>query len=122
MLTIGVDLDIRRKWEKKVLYEVLDTLSDNYSIIRYVFLPVVPLSSLVVNSHEFVTLRGILRQPDGSIISLSTSVDHPEPVPSSCHRSDLQVSGFVIRPLTSSTCAVAYLNQSKLLRKTQLTL
>jgi len=114
MRIFAVSIDLRKEWD--YLYggaRVVEFIDEKTAIVHLEFRR--PKWAIGYDPHDFVMIRTERTEEDGTIMVLSRSVVHKDVPPRKGYvRSELEVSGFFIKPCGESSSVVVYVNQAEL--------
>jgi len=114
MYIFGKSIKLRENWDNYCTGgRVVEQLDERTAVIQYEFKP--PKWAPMMKSHDFVTIRTEKILDDGTILLLSRSIIHPDaPERKGITRSEVDVTGFVLRSCGTNSCVVIYTTQAHL--------
>mmetsp|Transcript_23489 Transcript_23489/g.32855 ORF Transcript_23489/g.32855 Transcript_23489/m.32855 type:complete len:768 (-) Transcript_23489:959-3262(-) len=115
MRTFAVSIPLRKNWD--LLYSggrIIEKVDDR-TVIYQIEFKAPKWAAAFYRGHDFVMIRTEKVEPDGTIMVLSRSIVHQDaPERKQYQRSDVEVSGFVIKPCGEQASVVIYVNQAEM--------
>eukprot|EP01114_Cavostelium_apophysatum_P008532 TRINITY_DN2107_c0_g1_i4.p1 TRINITY_DN2107_c0_g1~~TRINITY_DN2107_c0_g1_i4.p1 ORF type:complete len:560 (+),score=107.08 TRINITY_DN2107_c0_g1_i4:309-1988(+) len=111
MYLFATSLQLREHWDNLYKSGRIVERYDNHSVVVHIEYRA-PRWAPMFNPHDFCMIRTERQEADGTIIVISRSILHKDvPDRKGWNRSEVDVSGYVIRPCGNNACVVIYTNQ-----------
>jgi len=115
MRVLCTSLSLREQWDP--LYQgggIIEQLDDKTILCRYAFRPPT-WAKMIFKPMDFVVLRTERVTADGTVLVLARSVVHKDaPEIKGITRSEIQITGFVIKPCGATSSVVIYVSQAEM--------
>lgn len=106
--------EYKLRWEKSLLHsEVVKKFSPDFVVMHSIY-----EAPAVTANRDAVLAYLTTKQSDGTLLCLVRSVPYGNiPIPHGHLRLNIEISGFLVRPLSETSCAVTYLLQLREVRR-----
>jgi len=106
-------IKLRQYWDFKCTGRVIERFDDKTIVAQYEF--GAPKWAPMFNDQDFVIIRTEQILSDGTIIVISRSIIHKDAPPRKGYtRSEVECSGFVLRPCGNNATVCIYVSQAKM--------
>ncbi len=107
--------EYKLRWEKALLNaQLVKEFSPDFTVLHCIY-----EAPAVILNRDAVLAYLTVQRPDGSLFCLARSVPYGNiPVPANHLRLNVDISGYLIRPVTATSCTVTSLLQLREVRRT----